>query len=169
MLDAGLAQQVGARLRVLILGSFPGVRSLKDGQYYAHPQNRFWPSVAPVCGIAADAPYPARIRALHARGIGLWDVLAACARPGSMDQAIVRGSEVPNDLGALVGAHGELRAILLNGGSAAGLFHLHQVPRSLWSDMGIEIRVLPSTSPAHARMRPAEVAQAWRDAIRPHL
>jgi hypoxanthine-DNA glycosylase len=165
----GLGPRIGPVARVLILGSFPGARSLVEQRYYANPQNRFWRSVAPVCGLEPDAPYESRIAALNQAGIGLWDVLGACERRGSLDQSIVPGSEEPNDLGAVVEAHPELRAILLNGASVARLFHRHQVPRPFWDDLGVEIRILPSTSPAHARMRPEAVSREWREALASHL
>lgn len=156
---------MGREARVLILGSFPGERSLQERRYYANAQNRFWSALAPFCGVSPAAGYHARLRALHRSGIALWDVLGACRREGSLDQRIVRGSEEPNDLGSLVGAHPELRAILLNGRSVAEFFHRHQIPRDFWGDLDLTIETMPSTSPAHAAMRPAEVVRIWTDAL----
>lgn len=161
----GLPPVVGEALRVLILGSFPGERSLAAGAYYAHPRNRLWPSLAPLIGAPADAPYESRLDALRRAGLGLWDVLVACERRGSLDQAIVPERAIPSDLGALAAVHPELRAIVLNGQSVARLFHLFQLPRPLWPHAGIRIEVLPSTSPAHARMPDAEVQRRWQRAL----
>ena len=75
--------------RVLILGSFPGEASLAAQQYYAHPRNHFWPLVGTVLGVPLAAmPYRSRIATLRARGLGLWDVIVACERRGSLDGAI---------------------------------------------------------------------------------
>jgi len=163
--DTGLAPRIGARLEVLVLGSFPGTRSLADGEYYAHPQNRFWRAVGAACRASATSGYETRIEALNAAGIGLWDVLFSCARHGSLDQAIVPGTEIPNDLGTIVEAHPELRAILLNGHSVARLFHRHQVPREWWPDLGVHMQVMPSTSPAHAAMRTDALVRVWSEVL----
>ncbi|MCE9601232.1 MAG: DNA-deoxyinosine glycosylase [Gemmatimonadetes bacterium] len=161
----GLPPRAGPSVRVLILGSFPGARSLRERRYYANPQNRFWRALAPSCAFTADAHHEARIAALHARGIALWDVLHACRREGSLDQGILRGSEEPNDLSRVVGSHAELRAILLNGRSVAEFFHRHQIPRGFWPDLGVEVLTLPSTSPAHAAMPTAEVVRVWTETL----
>lgn len=158
---------IGHRLRTLVLGSFPGTTSLERGAYYAHPRNRFWPSLAPVIGLPADAAYADRLAALVAAGLGLWDVLIGCDRRGSLDQAIVPGSEVPADLGAIAAAHPELDRIVLNGQSVARLFDRHQLPRALWSECGLRIVVAPSTSPANAARSAREVAGAWRRLLLP--
>ena len=76
----GLAAIVDAQARVLVLGSFPGERSLQEREYYAHPRNAFWPIVGEVIGADPQAPYAQRIAALQAAGIALWDVAAACER-----------------------------------------------------------------------------------------
>jgi TDG/mug DNA glycosylase family protein len=147
--------------RVLILGSFPGARSLDEQRYYAHGRNRFWPALAPRCGTDPAAPYALRIAALKRRGIALWDVLRECRRPGSLDQDIARASEIPNEVGAFIARRPELRAILLNGQAAAALFARHVLPRDLWPDCGLLVRTMPSTSPAHAAMSLGEVSDAW--------
>lgn len=161
----GLPPRAGPSVRVLILGSFPGARSLRERHYYAHERNRFWRALAPLCALSAEADYEDRIAALNERGIALWDVLRACRREGSLDQRIIRGSEEPNDLGRVVGPHAELRAILFNGRSVAEFFHRHQIPRELWPDLGVELVTLPSTSPAHAAMPTTAVVRAWTETL----
>lgn len=121
----GLPPRIGTAAHVLVLGSFPGARSLDEGRYYANPKNRFWRALSPVCDLAPGDAYESRVAAVNRRGIALWDLLGACRRLGSLDQRMVRGSEEPNDLGAVVAAHPELRAILLNGRSVADLFDRH--------------------------------------------
>src|SRR5690349_19712286 len=77
--------------RILILGSFPGEASLAAQQYYAHPRNQFWRLLSAVLDDELAAlPYPQRLQRLQVHRIGLWDVLAACEREGSLDTAIRR-------------------------------------------------------------------------------
>src|SRR5256885_9969635 len=98
----GLAPVADARTRALVLGSFPGLRSLQLQQYYAHPQNQFWPllqALWPGHPQPGRDDYAGRCEWLLARGLGLWDVYASCEREGSLDSAI-RAAEV-NDFVAL--------------------------------------------------------------------
>ncbi|HRW07900.1 MAG TPA: DNA-deoxyinosine glycosylase, partial [Caldilineaceae bacterium] len=84
-------------IRVLILGSMPGMRSLELNQYYGHPRNLFWPLMEELVGVPVAAPYAERLVRLNAAGIGLWDSLQAAERPGSLDASIVAHTEVAND------------------------------------------------------------------------
>src|SRR3954470_23930328 len=99
----GLAPIVSPATVVLILGSFPGVRSLERQQYYAHPQNQFWKilqAVWPDIPLpSGDQSYGPRGRWLLDRGLGVWDVYGACEREGSLDSAI--RSPVVNDIAGL--------------------------------------------------------------------
>ena len=145
---------VDARTRLLILGSLPGDASLKAGQYYGHPQNGFWRLVGGVISIdLAALPYPERLEALKAAGVGLWDVIARAERPGSLDAAI-RNAETA-DLNRLVDDLPALLAVAFNGGTAARFGR-----RSLAARPHIHLIDLPSSSPAHARPF-TEKAVAW--------
>jgi hypoxanthine-DNA glycosylase len=160
----GLPPIVGPRTRVLILGSFPGVASLRAQQYYAHPQNQFWrmlqaiwPDHPMVTGIDS---YQKRSEWLLARGLGLWDVYASCERSGSLDSAI-RHPEV-NDFAALKALCPQLHLIVHNGGES--FRHAKRVRQSL----GVEhfpLVKLPSTSPAHASWSFERKLVAWREAM----
>jgi len=152
--------------RVLVLGTMPGVASLAAGRYYAHPRNAFWSIAAQALGFDAGLPYEARLAALNAAGVALWDVLAACERPGSLDAAIDAGSAQPNDFGGFLAAHPHVRRICFNGAKAHALFRRHVLP-GLPEAAGLECAALPSTSPAHAAMPPAAKLAAWRQALRP--
>lgn len=139
------APVVDANTRLLILGSLPGDASLAAQQYYAHPQNAFWRLVGRVVGQDLVAlPYPERVQAVQAAGIGLWDVIAGGERKGSLDAAI-RNAEAA-DLNRLIDALPELRAVAFNGALSARTGR-----RSLGERPGLTLIDLPSSSPAHAR------------------
>ena len=153
-LKRAFAPVVDAHTRLLILGSLPGDASLKAGQYYGHPRNAFWRLIGGVIGTDLVAlPYPERLEALRAAGVGLWDVIASAERPGSLDAAI-RNAEAA-DLNRLVDGLPALRAIAFNGGTAARIGR-----RSLTSRPELRLIDLPSSSPAYTRPL-AEKAAAW--------
>ncbi|HJR73119.1 MAG TPA: DNA-deoxyinosine glycosylase [Luteimonas sp.] len=158
----GLPPAVREDARVLVLGSMPSEASLRAGQYYAHPRNRFWPLMAALYGVDASAPYPQRITALNVAGVGLWDVIGQCIRAGSLDSAIERGSEVANPIAALCARLPRLRAIGLNGGKAAQAFARYAAPEL---EAALKTRMaifeLPSTSPANASYTLPQLQAAW--------
>lgn len=147
----------------LILGSMPGVASLAAGQYYAHPQNAFWRIMGALLGFAPDVPYAARAQVLRSAGIAVWDVLKFCERPGSLDSAIVRDTEVVNDFTKFLRQHPGVRIILFNGAAAEAAFRRHC--RALLGDPQITFARMPSTSPAHAALRFDAKLAAWRAAL----
>ena len=117
---ASFGAVVDARSRVLILGSLPGVRSLSEARYYAHPQNQFWRLTGHVVGHDLTAlDHAGRLAALAAVGIGLWDVVADAERVGSLDGAI--RNAVPNDLTGLLARHPAIGVVAFNGQAAARL------------------------------------------------
>ncbi|MDP1734592.1 MAG: DNA-deoxyinosine glycosylase [Sulfuritalea sp.] len=149
---------IDQRARVLILGSFPSTASLAAQQYYAHPQNQFWRILGEVVGQPLkDIDYPARIAAVQAAGIAIWDIYASCARAGSLDTAI--RNAIPNDLGALKNSALAIRRICFNGRMAAR--RIREVEA-----LGFEAVVLPSTSPAHAGMSFEQKLAHWREGLR---
>lgn len=155
--------------RVLVLGSMPGQASLAAQQYYAHPRNAFWPIMAALLGLDASASYTQRTRALTAGGVALWDVLAECRRPGSLDASIDPASVVVNDVAGFLHQHRQLRAIFFNGATAESLFRRHTLPTlqaGALKKRTLTLARLPSTSPAHASLDlPAKLA-AWRQLTR---
>lgn len=148
---------------VLILGSMPGVISLKEGRYYAHPRNLFWKITGEIIGFDPALPYEQRISALVGSGIALWDVFHSCIRLGSLDAAIEAESAVLNDFVEFFAEHPRLRLVCFNGAKAADAFEAGGValPGSVKS-----LR-LPSTSPANASIPYARKLEAWRSALRP--
>ena len=95
---SGFAPLVAAGARLLVLGSLPGVRSLRDGEYYAQPRNAFWPIMGELTGARPDLPYAERGARLVAAGVALWDVCGSARRAGSLDAAIEGSSVVATGL-----------------------------------------------------------------------
>ena len=149
--------------RVLVLGSMPGLRSLQAQQYYAHPQNRFWPFMGELVGADPALPYSHRCHRLTLAGIALWDVLASCERAGSLDSAIRDETAQANDFEGFLAAHPGIGAVLFNGAKAEDSFRRFVLPTLGRDDL--RYRRLPSTSPANASQRQADKLAAWRDGL----
>lgn len=141
--------------RVLVLGSMPGAESLRQHQYYAFKHNAFWRIMGEVYGFSPELPYLERLARLRDNGVALWDVLAECVRPGSLDSDI-RAAR-PNDIPGLVKRLPHLEKILCNGGASRSYL------RRFFPEL--DARQLPSTSPAAARFSYAEKLAAWRAAL----
>lgn len=152
---AGFGPIVGPRTRLMVLGSFPGVASLAQQQYYAHPRNQFWPILSALWGLDLRAlPYPARLEVLRERGLGLWDVYARVRREGSLDSAI-EAAEL-NDLAGLRRIAPGLEAVAHNGAESARTMRRLQA-------LGFAVHRLPSTSPANAGWSFERKLAAWRE------
>jgi hypoxanthine-DNA glycosylase len=141
--------------RVLILGSLPGERSLAEGRYYAHPRNLFWRLTGEAIGRDLEAlAYEARLEALLAAGIGLWDTVASATRTGSLDAAIREAEH--NPLVELAARLRELRAVAFNGAASA------KIGTAALAGGGLTLLPLPSSSPANASVPYAEKLRLWR-------
>ena len=160
---ASFPPQVGDGCRVLVLGTVPSLKSLEMRQSYAHPQNLFWPFMGALYGAGPELPYAERIARLHAVGVGIWDVLKHCERPGSLDSSILVASEVPNDIPGLLQTHPTIAAIALNGAKAEQVFARRIAPAIAPERFDrIAILALPSTSPANASIPKAQKLERWR-------
>lgn len=148
--------------RVLILGSMPGEESLRQRQYYAYAHNQFWPIMGALFGADHDLPYRTRVARLLERDVAVWDVLKQCEREGSLDGSIVPGSEVANDFVGFFRRHPHIRAVFFNGAKSHSAFERHVRPRLGARAGSLRFQRLPSTSPAHAGLRPAAKLKAWR-------
>ena len=139
---------------LLILGSFPSVKSREVGFFYGHPQNRFWKVLAGVYSQPLPCSIEEKLDFLLRNHIALWDVIASCTITGSSDSSI--RDVVPTDLqGILSGA--PIRRIYTNGKKADALYRKYQLQQTQLSAI-----CLPSTSPANARWRlDAQIAE-WR-------
>lgn len=154
----GFAPIIDERTETLILGSFPSEASLAAGQYYAHPRNQFWRLLGSLLDEPlAELPYKARCACVLAHRVGIWDVLDACRRAGSLDQRI-RDAR-PNEFAALRRRAPRLRRVLFNG-STAGRF------AAQFAAAGFGTAVLPSSSPAHAARSFEQKLALWRVAFR---
>lgn len=150
----------GRSARVLVLGSMPGLASLRVRRYYAHPRNQFWRLLGHGLGEELAAlPYSRRLARLRARGVAVWDVFAECRREGSLDSDI--RDPRPNAVLDLIARLG-VRRVLLNGGTAARAF------KRLFSGelpAGVRAVQVPSSSPAAAAVPYARKAALWRAAL----
>ena len=156
----GLPPVVRADTRLLILGSFPGVASLRAQQYYGHPQNHFWKILGALWQLPLlQMPYAERIAALQAHGLGLWDVYGACEREGSLDAAIRQGEL--NDLASLRQQCPMLQAVAHNGGES--FKHARHTER-----LGVPVFKLPSSSAANASWSFERKRAAWAEVVLLH-
>ncbi len=162
MLNA-LPPLVSVDTRLLILGSFPGVASLRAQQYYGHPQNHFWPilqAIWPSTALNTGASsYQIRSDWLLSKKLGLWDVYASCEREGSLDSNIRQA--VRNDFSGLTRLCPHLEAVAHNGGES--FKHARHS-----SALGLPVYRLPSTSPANASWSFERKLAAWREIFRKH-
>jgi hypoxanthine-DNA glycosylase len=143
-----------------VLGSFPGVASLRAQRYYGHPQNQFWRILGAVWGLELHAlPYEERVAALLQHGLGLWDVYGACEREGSLD-ADIRNAEL-NDFAWAQRQCPFLEGIAHNGGES----YRHAKHTSL---LGVPVYRLPSTSPANAGWSFERKLSAWSEVLSLH-
>ncbi len=155
--------------RVLVLGSFPSVKSREGRFFYHHPQNRFWKMLACCFGEAScrgnvcEGSVPARIEEkrafLLAHGIALWDVIESCEIHGSSDSSI--RNVVPNDLGKILEA-APIRQICCNGAASYRLYEKY-----LEEKTGRKAVRLPSTSPANAASSLEKLVEAWKPFLVP--
>lgn len=142
-----------AQSEILILGSFPSVKSRENRFYYGHPQNRFWRVLAGVYGEPVPGTIPEKQAFLLRNHVALWDVIASCDITGSSDASI--RNVTANDMSVIREA-AEIRGIFANGSTA---YRLYQ------SYCGKDIKKLPSTSPANAAWSLERLTEAWRDII----
>ena len=143
-----------ARSRILILGSFPSVKSREQMFFYGHPQNRFWPLVAGIFGEKVPESVPEKKQLLLRCRIALWDTIYSCDIIGSGDSTI--RNAVPTDLAPVL-AHSQITRIFCNGQTSGKYYRKYQEKR-----LGITAEILPSTSPANAAWTMERLKEAWR-------
>ena len=147
--------------RILILGSFPSVKSREGQFFYHHPQNRFWKVLAASLSQPVPATVEEKTLFLLSNHIAVWDVIASCDIRGSSDSSI--RNVTPNDLTNLLSL-APIRSIYTNGGTSHKLFCKH-----IESSLGRSAVKLPSTSPANATWTLERLVSVWGPAIREGL
>ena len=147
--------------KVLILGSFPSVKSRETGFFYGHPQNRFWRVLAAVLGCPVPTTIDEKRTMLLAHQVAVWDVIASCEITGSSDSSI--RNVVPSDIASLVKDCPDIR-IFGNGDAACRLYRKY-----CQESVGRDITRLPSTSPANAIFTVDRLMEAWEEAVGPLL
>ena len=139
--------------RILILGSFPSVKSREQKFFYGHKQNRFWKVLAGILGCEVPQTIEEKKAMLLEHHIAVWDVIQSCEIEGSSDASI--RDVVPNDLSEILDT-ADIQAIYTNGGKAYELYFKNICPVN-----GIEAHKLPSTSPANAGYSLDRLKEAW--------
>lgn len=140
--------------KVLILGSFPSVKSREQGFFYGHPQNRFWRVVAAVCGDVTPTTVEEKKAFLIRNNIAVWDVIQSCDITGSSDSSIK--NVVANDL-RLILDNTNIDKIFVNGKTAEQYYKKY-----ILKQIGKEAICLPSTSPANAAWNLERLVEAWK-------
>lgn len=140
--------------KVLILGTFPSVKSREQNFYYGHPQNRFWKLLALLTKEEVPQTILEKKEFLLRNGIAIWDVVKSCRITGSSDSSIKE--VVANDISSILECAGDIK-VFANGAKAYELYKKYIYPSN-----GIEARKLPSTSPANAAFSLERLAGEWQ-------
>ena len=140
--------------KILILGSFPSVKSRENNFYYGHPQNRYWKVLAAVLGVEVPQTPEEKTEMLLGHNIAIWDVIHSCSIIGSSDTSIK--DVVVNDFSEILG-NSRVEAIYVNGGKAYELYHKYAEKQT-----GIKAIKLPSTSPANAAWKLERLIDSWK-------
>lgn len=148
-----------AESRILVLGSFPSIKSREQGFFYGHRQNRFWPMLARVYGepVPDWADIPAKKALALSHSLALWDTIYACDITGSSDASVQNA--VPIDIARITSA-APIERVLCNGSLSGRLYQRHLEPVT-----GIPALVMPSTSPANAAVSLDELIRRWGEAL----
>ncbi len=157
MIQHPIAPVFNSDSRILILGSFPSVKSREEGFFYGHPQNRFWKVLSIVCGSSLPRTIEEKKHFLLQNHIAVWDVIFSCDIAGSSDSSI--RNVMPNDLNVILSC-ASIEKILVNGKKAEQLYKKYIQPR-----IGREAVCLPSTSPANAAWSLERLVEAWKAQI----
>ena len=142
------------RSEILILGSFPSVKSRESRFFYGHPQNRFWKVVSSVFDEETPVTIPEKKEFLLHNHIAVWDVIRSCDIEGSADSTI--RNVTPNDLSIIL-EHADIKAIFVNGRTSEKYYIRYMEPV-----INIRAVCLPSTSPANAAWNTERLVEAWR-------
>ncbi|MEE1312888.1 MAG: DNA-deoxyinosine glycosylase [Lachnospiraceae bacterium] len=148
---------VDKNTKILILGTFPSVKSREASFYYGHPQNRFWKLLARLLQCSMPETIEEKKEMLLSHGVGIWDVIASCDITGSSDSSIK--NVVPADMKGLFEKY-KIKAVYANGKLAEKLYRKYSLPET-----GVDIIGLPSTSPANAAYSLDRLAECWKQIL----
>ena len=143
---------------VLILGSFPSVKSREANFFYGHPQNRFWKVIARIFDEEVPQTIEEKKRLILTHHLSMWDVIAECDIIGSSDSSIK--DVVPNDLSVILD-NAPIRRIIVNGKTAEKMYNKYTLDKT-----GIKAVVMPSTSPANAAWNIDRLVTEWEKEIK---
>ena len=150
-----------AESRILVLGSFPSIKSREAEFFYGHPQNRYWKVMPFLLGEPLPETIEEKAAMMHRHHIAMWDTIGSCTITGSSDSSIT--DVVPNDLSVILKA-AHIEAIFTNGAKSTDLYN-----KLLYPVTGIRPVKVPSTSPANAAFSLDRLRQEWGDALAPYL
>ena len=165
MINRSFPPLLGQNAGILILGSMPGIASLKAQQYYAHPRNVFWKIIEALYADKPTVNYLEKTQLISEIGIALWDVLECCEREGSLDSNIKSATEIPNDIVGLLNAEPSIKRICFNGQKAFVSFKKHFLLTGEIDSARIDLVPMPSTSPAHASLSYEKKLVQWREGL----
>lgn len=154
MIKHPIAPVYDEKSEILILGSFPSVKSREEGFFYGHPQNRFWKVTSAVFEEETPLSIAEKRRFLLSNHIAVWDVIQSCDIIGSSDSSIK--NVVANDLTIILNK-AKIRQIYVNGKKAEELYK-----RYIYPEIQREAVCLPSTSPANAAWNTQRLIQTWK-------
>lgn len=147
--------------RILILGSFPSVKSREQGFYYGHPRNRFWKVLADILQVEEPRSISEKKKMLIKHGIAVYDVIEGCEIEGSSDSSI--RNVTPADICQIVDVS-NIEVVFTNGKTAGKLYRKYQA-----KDISLPMIELPSTSPANAAFSLERLTEVWKDSIMEYM
>lgn len=143
--------------KILILGTFPSVKSRENNFYYGHPQNRFWKVISNICNEELPLSNDDKREMLLRNNIAVWDVIHSCDIEGSADSSIK--NVIPNDIKSIL-EQTSIKKIFVNGKKAERLYKKY-----IENSIGIKAVCLPSTSPANASWSLEKLIEYWKEEI----
>lgn len=165
---SSLKPLIGDEPKILILGTLPGEKSLKLGQYYSNPTNRFWKVIGEILKVDIPEAYESRVKILKSRGIALWDVVKSASREGSLDKDIIIIKEY-NKIGELLKSYPSIHSIIFNGKKPMKYFSTEEcmaVNQEL-KEIEREVRchILPSTSAMNGQYNCSALIKEWGNIV----
>ena len=158
MITHPIAPVFDSNSEILILGSFPSVKSREEMFFYGHPKNRFWQVLSAVLCEALPRTVEQKRALLLSHGVAVWDVIASCEITGSADSSIK--NVIANDLSIILNG-ANIKKIFVNGKTAERYYNKY-----ILGKIGIRAVCLPSTSPANAKWSTEALTSAWRERMR---